>query len=277
MRIIKLSERDADMRNREMVDRYFTEYLPGRNGERFYVPRGFISKSHFTKNEKLVFSYKMEVIYFARSKSGILDTDSTNKRSTRYPQYFLIDPASITPASGRLDELESKLDEIGVLFNLAKDGAKIPKRITSRGWPSIHIPKDKEKEWKEIAALFKATIGDYVAIPEEIGAGQTYSEGSVTQVVVNRYERDPNARNACIRHYGAKCSICTFEFKHEYGDQFSGFIHVHHIKEISSIKKEYVVDPIKDLIPVCPNCHAIIHRRTPPYTIEEMHKIRKGA
>lgn len=116
-----------------------------------------------------------------------------------------------------------------------------------------------------------------IRITEEIGAGQRYSEGAVTQVIVNRYERDPKARRACIEHHGAMCHICSFEFENEYGHQFSGFIHVHHIKELSSIRKEYEVDPITDLIPVCPNCHSIIHRRTPPYTIVEMKEIRKGA
>jgi len=116
-----------------------------------------------------------------------------------------------------------------------------------------------------------------IRITEEIGAGQKYSEGAVTQVIVNRYERDPRARRACIEHYGAECQICSFKFEEEYGTQFSGFIHVHHIKELSSIRKEYVLDPIKDLIPVCPNCHAIIHRRTPPYTVQEMQEIKRSS
>ncbi|HSX81067.1 MAG TPA: HNH endonuclease [Candidatus Saccharimonadia bacterium] len=48
------------------------------------------------------------------------------------------------------------------------------------------------------------------------------------------------------------------------------FIHVHHCRPLSEIAGEYVVDPIEDLRPVCPNCHAVIHRRTPPFTIEEV-------
>lgn len=54
-----------------------------------------------------------------------------------------------------------------------------------------------------------------------------------------------------------------------------GFIHVHHINQISDIGKEYEVDPIKDLIPVCPNCHAMIHSKRPAFTIEEIKEIRK--
>jgi len=55
------------------------------------------------------------------------------------------------------------------------------------------------------------------------------------------------------------CVICGFDFGTVYGDDFRGFIHVHHLKPLSEIKKEYEVNPITDLRPVCPNCHAIIH------------------
>ncbi|MDB9470225.1 hypothetical protein PN480_18680 [Dolichospermum circinale CS-1225] len=37
--------------------------------------------------------------------------------------------------------------------------------------------------------------------------------------------------------------------------------------------EEYEVDPIKDLRPVCPNCHAMIHRRLPPLSIDEIKSI----
>lgn len=47
---------------------------------------------------------------------------------------------------------------------------------------------------------------------------------------------------------------------------------VHHLKKLADIKAEYEVDPIKDLQPVCPNCHAMIHRQDPPIEIEELKK-----
>jgi 5-methylcytosine-specific restriction protein A len=51
----------------------------------------------------------------------------------------------------------------------------------------------------------------------------------------------------------------------------AGFTHVHHLKAISMVGPDYECDPIQDLRPVCPNCHAVIHRREPPYTIDEVH------
>ena len=105
---------------------------------------------------------------------------------------------------------------------------------------------------------------------EEIPDGSTYSEGSVTHILVNRYERDAKAREACIAHYGVKCDLCGFVFGDFYGDIALGFIHVHHIRPISTLGPNYNVNPIEDLRPVCPNCHAILHRRHPAYSLQEV-------
>lgn len=85
------------------------------------------------------------------------------------------------------------------------------------------------------------------------------------------HERDHGARLKCIEHYGCKCAICGFDFEAQYGDVGKDFIEVHHIVPISSTKGEHDVDPINDLIPVCSNCHSIIHRRRPyPYLPEDI-------
>jgi 5-methylcytosine-specific restriction protein A len=89
------------------------------------------------------------------------------------------------------------------------------------------------------------------------------------------YERNPKARAACIAHHGCKCAVCGFDFATAYGPIGEGFIHVHHILAIGKIGKEYKVDPINHLIPVCPNCHAMIHRTDPALTIERLRKTLK--
>lgn len=95
-------------------------------------------------------------------------------------------------------------------------------------------------------------------IPEEIT--NELHEGAGTVINVNKYERNPLARKKCIEHFGCTCYICNMNFEEEYGEIGAGFIHVHHLTPLSAIKDSYVVNPIKDLIPVCPNCHAMIHR-----------------
>lgn len=96
------------------------------------------------------------------------------------------------------------------------------------------------------------------------------TEGSVKVVKINAYERNPKAREQCITHYGLTCSCCGFNFFKTYGEIGRDFIHVHHLVPISEIKKSYALDPVEDLRPVCANCHAIIHRKNPPFTIEEI-------
>lgn len=104
-----------------------------------------------------------------------------------------------------------------------------------------------------------------------------YIEGVLEEVFNNKYERNQQARQKCIKHYGTKCKICGFDFAEVYGNQFEGKIHVHHRVPLHEIKKEYVVDPIKDLIPVCPNCHMILHsKENGTYTVEEVIEIIKN-
>jgi 5-methylcytosine-specific restriction protein A len=96
-------------------------------------------------------------------------------------------------------------------------------------------------------------------LPEEIREPGLFVEGASHQVTVNAYERNPAARAACIAHYGSTCVVCGFNFGAVYGPLGKGFIHVHHLKPLAEISGRYEVDPITDLRPVCPNCHAIIH------------------
>lgn len=84
-------------------------------------------------------------------------------------------------------------------------------------------------------------------------------EGAKKTIVVNRYERNSAARRQCIERHGCKCSVCGLDFEKMYGELGRGFIHVHHIVPISTIGQEYKLDPVKDLVPVCPNCHAMLH------------------
>jgi hypothetical protein len=113
--------------------------------------------------------------------------------------------------------------------------------------------------------------------PDEVPAGSTYAEGAARYVLVNGYERSSEARDACIKHYGAICAACDIDFGRVYGEIGNGFIHVHHLVPISEIGAEYQVDPIKDLIPVCPNCHAMIHRTEPPLAIADLKSLIKKA
>ena len=99
-------------------------------------------------------------------------------------------------------------------------------------------------------------------------------EGAKTTVEVNKFERSRINRSACINHFGSICQACNFDFEKVYGNIGKGYIHVHHLVPVSEMGGEYVINPIKDLIPLCPNCHAMVHKRTPPFSVEELKTIR---
>ncbi|MBX5232906.1 hypothetical protein HJC02_11495 [Rhizobium sp. NLR4a] len=109
--------------------------------------------------------------------------------------------------------------------------------------------------------------------PDEPAPDVNFSEGAVVEVRVNRYERSKAARAVCISHYGAVCQGCGMDFGSRYGERGRDFMHVHHLLPLKHIKKAYKVDPIADLRPVCPNCHAMIHRREPMLSLEELRAI----
>jgi 5-methylcytosine-specific restriction enzyme A len=101
------------------------------------------------------------------------------------------------------------------------------------------------------------------------------TEGALVQVTSNKYERNPHARKICINHFGAKCSVCGFDFSETYGSIGKDYIHVHHLNPISEIGKEYKLNPTKDLRPVCPNCHAMIHKTKPAMELDELKRLIK--
>lgn len=96
----------------------------------------------------------------------------------------------------------------------------------------------------------------YDTLPQEFA-----ESGVATKVSVNRYERNPMARKECLRIYGYRCTVCGFDAGETYGPEFKNLIQVHHIVPIHTIGADYRVDPGKDLIPVCPNCHMILHTK----------------
>jgi 5-methylcytosine-specific restriction protein A len=98
-------------------------------------------------------------------------------------------------------------------------------------------------------------------------------EGAKTRVEVNRYERNPVNRAACISRHGAVCAACGFDFGTTYGPLGEGYIEVHHVIPVSRMGSEYSIDPVRDLIPLCANCHRIVHRQDPPMAVAALQLI----
>ncbi len=125
-------------------------------------------------------------------------------------------------------------------------------------------------------AWYASDASPVTRMAEEVSA-TTYPVGTWEKVTVNRVERNAAARKACIEHHGCSCAACGFNFGDNYGEVGEGFIHVHHLTPIASLTKDYQVDPVKDLLPVCPNCHAMLHMTDPPLLIEQLLELASRA
>ncbi len=144
----------------------------------------------------------------------------------------------------------------------------------------------RRTHWQEMQEFMNVSRRDHLeqcrrilrhstTLPGELGPEEhsRYIEGASRTVFVNSYERDRIARMRCIEHYGTSCVVCEFNFGATFGPDGEGFIHVHHLTPLADIRQEHDVDPIRDLRPVCPNCHAMIHLGDQNRTIDEMRQL----
>lgn len=136
----------------------------------------------------------------------------------------------------------------------------------------ISVPPEIEEIWQSHLRKLGRILE---RLPNELENPTRFFEGAVRTISVNAYERNPRARKACIAKWGLDCAVCGFNFAKGYGPLGVGFIHIHHLRDLASIGEEYEVDPEQDLRPVCPNCHAMLHRETPAMSIEGLRKCLK--
>ena len=128
------------------------------------------------------------------------------------------------------------------------------RRTDFSGGQASVVPKLSSLGFKVVALEVTDSTS---ALAEEVP--ESMWEGGKRTVSVNAYERSAEARAACIEAHGSRCAICDFEFGEHYGPECQGFIHVHHRVPVSQVGARYKVDPVKDLVPLCPNCHAVVH------------------
>jgi 5-methylcytosine-specific restriction protein A len=133
------------------------------------------------------------------------------------------------------------------------------------------VADELEKLWH------RRTGGADPILPEELPPNETYAEGARKSVSLNAYERNPQARAASIAQFGLRCSVCDVLLEERYGSIAAGFIHVHHTVPLAEVGRDYPVNPKKDLRPVCPNCHAVIHRPKPPLSVAGARRLIRKA
>ena len=152
--------------------------------------------------------------------------------------------------------------------------------VILKSWDLSRTDDDTNKLLDSFESLIQQEIPTFESqLQDKIAAAnaalQEMKEGDIKYFDAAKYERNPKARKACLAAHGTACMVCGLDFGKEYGPEFAGKIEVHHIVPLSQIGKEYVVDPVKDLVPVCPNCHTALHsKKGGVYTVEELRALR---
>ena len=164
---------------------------------------------------------------------------------------------------------------LGQLLSLERRIERDEQVLTQRqGYASLRAIRGYARFY---ADKFNLNIDDYLPdeheypIPDE---DLPIHEGREYEVRGIRYERDKEARRKCIDYYGCRCQACGMSFEDVYGEIGKDFIEVHHLVPISSRGGDYVVDPVNDLIPLCSNCHSMVHRiAESPLSLAELTRI----
>ncbi len=169
----------------------------------------------------------------------------------------VIDPERNPEGILGLDDLRSH-EFAEMNWHPQASGTVIPPRVARR----------LEQLWGQYR---RRLVGQYR--PDEIANGTRFAEGAVRTVSVDRFERNALARQACLDHWGTKCLVCGFDFGRTYGDLGAGYIEVHHLTALAEVREQHEVDPLRELRPVCPNCHAMLHRNDPMLTPEQLRNV----
>ena len=201
--------------------------------------------------------YRMEVVKAKMIFEEVMEQESYWTDKELYYSGFISFYA-------RLKLVEEYTDDVLSLHNLQEQGYQgVPRSV---------------REIKDVTLL------DYLLHPHQVVNEDVYDvdypeddeklyEGALITVKANKYERNQKARQECVAKKGYHCLVCGRDFESTYGEIGKGFIHVHHLTPISTIGQEYELNVDTDLAPVCPNCHYMLHRKNPPYTIEELKDI----
>jgi len=180
-------------------------------------------------------------------------------------------------------------DEVSALFSSITEPATLTVRVNDslltedaveRTWNSLDLrwffpDDDSNDEWEIAERLLTSAIPTLFDFLTGFGtpAGPTTVgevEGAVAATSCGRYKRSATNRAACLKHFGAVCKACGLKPEDSYGDEGPSIMHVHHLVPLSAMESPKALSPIEELVPLCPNCHNFAHKKSPPYTPEEI-------
>jgi len=195
---------------------------------------------------------EVQVLQPAQANKALMKFEKSGRVEEMIRQVMEVngDPSPLKKTSEHFENL------FNIRFRMPSVLCLPPKKPEIRGdyYRLYEIPNSTERELP-------------VTYPDEV---PDRYEGEVKRVTINAYERDPKAREDCLKKWGFRCNVCKMSFVEQYGPIGEEFIHVHHLTPLSKRKGEYRINGAKDLRPVCPNCHAMLHRGENPPDIKEL-------
>ncbi len=221
---------------------------------------------------------------FFRALFSVKDSDRGNWQSGDYVMYECANDGTAFSVNCVMNLTGASADEIQTGMKVYR-ALMLPiagknKEVILQGWSLTSFADDPNKLFDEFDKLVNEDIPAFEkGLSEKLGrtilSEEELKEGEKDTYTLTKYERSKKAREACLVAHGTACAVCGIDFGKAYGPEFAGKIEVHHIVPISEIGETYVIDPVRDLIPVCPNCHTALHsKKDGAYTIEELKAIR---
>ncbi|VVQ04295.1 hypothetical protein PS918_04490 [Pseudomonas fluorescens] len=224
---------------------------------------------HFPKRYRSILTEGTEVLYY---KGKMKKKAFSDQRLSANPHYFGV--ARIQKVQA--DENSTQGDMFAFIGGFKPFESAVPIKLDGEYLEKIPLEL-KSNYWRNGVrfvdqAVFDAICTHAVLKSEQfddfnlIDSEQTFetrvigTEGKKITYYGVRYERCPKLRLQAIAIHGLRCKACDFDFEKAYGTHAKGFIHVHHVKPISEFDGDQVVDPVTDLITLCANCHAVVHR-----------------
>lgn len=224
----------------------------------------FDVKIHFRQNIRIILEIEPQT--YAADMVEAMNNANSNKIQT-----FLLFLSQIEKQGGKSDFYVNQQTR-----NMSEPS------VWSERWNSIKYratkiidnSNDEDYEINLVQDWAQIGVGLFLSLLSiDVIDEHNHSEGKISQVTHNVYERNPVNRELCLSANGYSCKICGFNFEKQYGLLGHRFIHVHHIDMVSDYGGEKFINPITDMIPVCPNCHAMLHRKKPPLRPEELKSI----
>lgn len=230
---------------------------------------------HFPKRYRDLLLPGERVIYY---KGRMKDKRFEGSRLSRSPHYFgIAEVGDVFPIKNGKELLAKIINfrPFEVAIDFQQDGEyleKIPKSKETNYWRDgvRRIDEDTYNEILSLAIVGPVSETKTVLSDSDNQSFESGVEGRSSAYTGTRYERDQELRKRALLIHGCTCAACGFNFEEFYGEYAKGFIHIHHVEPLFETG-EKIVNPETDLIPLCANCHAVVHRkRDKTLTVEDL-------